>query len=122
MKRPAIREIYSVLSDFNALIVHFSSVQQMVGDPEKKHLFPDDLYYVRDGGANGGLSCSTVMPGDQFDPMPRNSTGSVGLILGLKSRRSVKAAHPQDCGAYTDENGDRQVGQQPSLTIETNPK
>lgn len=90
----------------------------MVGDPAKKHSFPDDLHYVRDGRACGGLSCSTVMPGDQFEPMPRNSTGSVGVILGLKNILSVKAAHPKDCGSYTDENGDRQVGQQPPLTIE----
>lgn len=88
-----------MLAGYQALIVHFSGTPKGAG-ADFGDLYPDDLKKVVAGKCLGGLSCSTVMPGDEFADLHRaNATGCVGVILGLKSPRSLLDAHPSDCGS-----------------------
>jgi hypothetical protein len=97
-KKPDVEEVHAFLREHNALIVHFS------GTPPSgcgKHHFPADLRNVLDLGAMTGLSCSLVVPGDNFDDGkgPRNAYGSVGVILDLTDKDSLATATAGDGGA-----------------------
>lgn len=104
-----VNTIYQILAEHNALIVHFSGAPKGSGNSCNDHLFPDDLKNVIDGKAQGGLSCSTVMPNDIFSGIERNATGCIGLILGLKEKDSLVSAESDDRGSYLDESGSRLV-------------
>ncbi len=93
-------KIYEVLYEHNALIVHFSGCPKGAGVEREDHMYPNDLKYVLDGNAQGGLSCSTVKPGDCFYGIERNATGCVGVLLGLKTDNSLRAVSPDDCGSF----------------------
>lgn len=106
--RPGLDEIHAVLATHRALIVHFSGTPKG-GGSDYEHLYPADLEEVIAGRCNGGLSCSTVMPGDEFADLNRaNATGCVGVILGLKAPQSILDAHRRDCGTFV-QDGVRQV-------------
>ena len=98
--RPTEQEINCLLRQKSALIVHFSGAPPGSGSPYDD-VYPVDLKKVITGRCQGGLSCSTVMPNDNFsDLKTANATGCVGVILGLKSKNSVKDVHAADCGTY----------------------
>lgn len=93
-------DIYEVLRAHEALIVHFSGCPKGIGIERKDHMYPNDLNYVLCGNAKGGVSCSTVKPGDNFSGINRNATGCVGVLLGLRGDNSLRAVSPDDCGSY----------------------
>jgi hypothetical protein len=97
-KKPEVEEIHALLREHKALIVHFSGTPP--SGSGTLH-FPADLRRVLDHGAMTGLSCSTVVPGDNFDgdKGPRNAYGSVGLILDLIDKHSLATATVGDGGA-----------------------
>lgn len=100
--RPTVEEIYALLCRHSALIVHFSGTPKGAGSTYE-HLYPADLQEVIRGACQGGLSCSTVMPGDEFaDLANANATGCVGVILGLNSGQSIIDAHSRDCGTMVE--------------------
>lgn len=114
--RPSVEEIYDLLSKRSALIVHFSGTPPGAGSSYDR-LFPDDLNEVIRGACHGGLSCSTVMPSDQFSTLEKaNSTGCIGVVLGLKTGQSIMDAHRRDCGSYV-ENHVRQVPNARDLSL-----
>jgi hypothetical protein len=47
----------------------------------------------------GGLSCCVMGAHDNFD---KHSWGSIGVVLGFKSKESLVAADPHDCGSIED--------------------
>jgi len=104
--RPTVDATYAMLRRRGALMVHFSGTPKGAGSTYT-HLYPLDLQEVIRDGCHGGLSCSTVMPGDEFTDLKNaNATGCVGVILGLKSGGSIKDVHRRDCGTRV-ENGVR---------------
>jgi hypothetical protein len=106
--RPSLSEIHSVLAAHGALIVHFSGTPKGAGS-NFEYLFPFDLKEVIAGRSQTGLSCSTVMPGDEFrDLSSANATGCIGVILRPLTPGSVLDAQPTDCGTCM-EDGVRRV-------------
>jgi hypothetical protein len=107
--KPSILEVYELLRKHRALLVHFSGTPKGSGAARPCNEYPDDLLNVIALGAMGGLSSSTVAPYDDFSctSHERKSTGSVGVILGLKTPQSLIAAFPGDAGTLTDENDER---------------
>lgn len=65
----------------------------------------------------GGLSCSTVKPGDVFSGFRRNATGCIGLILDLKSPTSLVAVSATDCGSIEGPDGIRVVQQERNISV-----
>lgn len=115
--RPPVEQIYDMLHGHQALVVHFSGTPKGSGF-DSPHIYPADLHQVIGGAGRGGLSCSTVMPHDEFEQLDRaNATGCVGLIVGFTSGRSILDAHPRDCGSHV-ENGFRIVPNARDLGIE----
>lgn len=106
---PSLTEIYEFLRRNQALIVHCSGTPKGVGLPGPQHIFPADLQHVVAGNANGGVSCSVVKPGDRFHGEQRNSTGTVGLVLGLRGPESLVAVSPGDAGSEVDAHGNRRA-------------
>lgn len=106
-KRPTVQEMYDVLKKYNALIVHFSGAPKGAGASRNNNLYPNDLQHAINGHAQGGLSCSTVIPRDNFQGLYRNATGCIGIVLGLKGKESLSGAYPKDCGSNEDEKNKR---------------
>ena len=107
-RKPTREEVREFLCQRNALLVHFSGAPKGAGlERGAAHLFPTDLRHVVDGHASGGLSCSVVQPGDVFQGIARNATGSIGLVLDLKSADSLLAVSADDCGSVGDSSGKR---------------
>ena len=104
-----LTEIYEFLRREQALIVHCSGTPKGVGLPGPQHIFPADLQHVVAGNANGGVACSVVKPGDRFHGEQRHSTGSVGLVLGLRGPESLVAVSPGDAGSAVDAHGNRRA-------------
>lgn len=97
--RPNLTEITTILRKHVGLIVHFSGTPKGAGS-DFQHRYPDDLHAVISGYGQSGLSCSVVMPTDEFEDLnSANATGCIGVILGLKSEQSIVDAHPNDCGS-----------------------
>lgn len=114
----SVREIYEVLAQFKALLVHFSGAPKGHGVQRPNHLFPNDLRHVLSGKAQGGLSCSTVKPGDCFCGYNRNAIGCIGVILGFNSTNSVVAVSESDCGSFEGKNGQRIVKSKQQINLE----
>jgi hypothetical protein len=96
--RPPIKEVYSLLKEKKALIVHFSGVTNKLNSPDK--LFPNDLLYAINHKNCSGRSCSIIKPDDNF----MNAVGSIGIILGLKQPNSLLDAFQADCGWHVNSN------------------
>lgn len=117
--RPSLEEVYSLLQEKNALVVHFSGAPKGSGVNRLDHLFPNDLLHATNLKASGGLSCSVVMPDDIFSGTnERNAIGCVGVVLGLQNPESLVGAASTDCGSYEDEHGQRKCPQQDHITIQ----
>lgn len=112
MTPTTIRAIYGILEQNNALIVHFSGAPKGSGKCRLDHMYPKDLLHVVNEYAQGGLSCSTIMPTDNFYGIDRNATGCIGVVLGLKSDCSVTSATPNDAGSIENSNGTREAQDQ----------
>jgi len=115
LARPSLSEIHSVLAAHNALIVHFSGTPKGAGS-DFEYLFPFDLEEVVARRCLTGISCSTVMPDDEFrDPSSANATGCIGVIVSPLTPSSILDACPTDCGTYM-EGGIRQVSNARDMT------
>lgn len=115
--RPRLPDIHAILRKHCALIVHFSGTPKG-GGSNFELAFPDDLRKVISGQSQSGLSCSVVLPNDEFSDLERaNATGCIGLVLGLTSEQSLIDAHPYDCGTFM-KNGSRQVPNARDMTAE----
>jgi len=108
LARPSVSDVHGVLSGRNALIVHFSGSPKGAGR-DRGFLYPADLQHVLHGRANGGVSCSTVMPGDVFHGVCRNATGCMGVIVDLMTPTSLTAVSHDDCGSIELPDGTRTV-------------
>jgi hypothetical protein len=80
-------------------------------------LYPQDLQHVVAGNAHGGISCSTVRPGDVFREFDRNATGCIGVIVDLQAPPSLVAVDPYDCGSIEEEDGTRSVLNEGDITL-----
>lgn len=116
--RPSVQEVHKVLADRSALIVHFSGAPKGAGKP-RGLLYPDDLRWILQGQANGGVSCSTVIPTDSFDGKHRNATGCIGVIVDLSTEKSLCHASDHDQGSLEDDDGQRKVGCLDEPTLES---
>lgn len=105
-KNPTKKEIYDLLSKYNALIVHFSSCPKMSNGREI--YYPNDLEMIINGNINGAINCSTVMPSDVFDGYERNATGCIGVIVKLLTDESLETVSPIDDGSILNENWKRE--------------
>jgi hypothetical protein len=101
--RPTVAEVHAALVAWRGLIVHFSGVPKLLSSGFSG-VFPDDLRNVRDGNAQGGISCSTVRAGDVFENTEgnRNSNGCVGLIVRSRSPWSLVGVAVGDAGSSVD--------------------
>ena len=111
-------EVYSFLSENTALIVHFSGTPPMPSTWHEPRTYPEDLRNVIRGGAMGGLCCSVVRPGDDFETGGRNACGYVGVIVGLQCKHALVAVDPEDCGSYCNERGFREVAKPTDITVQ----
>jgi hypothetical protein len=100
-KKPSVSDVHAFLRDRKALIVHFSGTPPTGGD--FKFQFPNDIKNVLDLGAMTSVSCSLVVPGDNFDHEkgPRDAYGSVGVVLDLTTPQSLATATAGDGGALS---------------------
>lgn len=107
--KPELDEVNTLLRERNGLIVHFSGCPKGVGGTHSPVPFPGDLQLVLSGGAQSGLSCSVVLPGDCFDRFRDDckATGTIGVVVRLNAKGSLVAADVKDCGSSTDETGFR---------------
>ena len=107
--KPSLSDIYAFLRKHDALIVHFSGSPKGLGGHHPDYFFPNDLLNVIAGGAHGGISCSLIRPGDNFDfgNAYRNSIGNVGVVLGLQDSQSLINCNFEDAGSMADVNGNR---------------
>jgi hypothetical protein len=107
VSRPDVKEVHKVLNAWGGIIVHFSGVPP--GTSTGLNLqFPDDLKHVLAGNAQGGISCSTVRPGDTFeDPVNnrRNSWGCIGVIVRGRTPWSLVGVDVHDCGSRMEPDG-----------------
>lgn len=117
LSKPGVSVVRAILERRNALIVHFSGTPKGSG-VERGHLFPEDLLHVIRGHAQGGVSCSTVWPGDNFYGYDRNATGCIGVVLDLTSKTSLVAVDASDCGSLETETGERIVARERDITPE----
>lgn len=113
--KPEIPEIHSVLAKYNGLIVHFSGAPKGSG-ADRDNPFPKDLQHVINGCAQGGISCSIVMPGDNFYGIDRNATGCVGVVIDLQTSKSLVAVDSSDCGSIENDEGVRIVACECDIT------
>lgn len=100
MKKPSINEIYDFLNEVSGLVVHFSGCPKGVGPGID--LYPYDLIKIIKGQMTGGISCSLIIPGDNFS-VDGNATGAIGVIVGFDEDGLV-AVSSKDCGSRTDGN------------------
>jgi hypothetical protein len=107
VKKPLVSVIKRILEQRNGLIVHFSGAPKGAG-VERGSYYPADLQHVCAGHAMGGVSCSVVLPADNFSGDYRNATGCIGLVLELTEPDSLVAVFPVDCGSM-EEDGNRVV-------------
>jgi len=119
MERPEVQDVYKLLRELEGLIVHFSGCPPMhVKKWEEDLSFPADLKRVIAGGAQGGVSCSVALPGDVFAGPNAASIGSIGVILRMKSKTSLKNATSDDHGTSVDDDNNRIGNEQETLTLE----
>lgn len=113
LNRPEITDVYSMLRNYNGLIVHFSAAYNLSGKDitNGNNFYPNDLKYIISGGAQGGISTSIVTPEDDigFNVINSKAVGSVGIIVGLKYSNSIVEVDAKDCGSILDESGIRYV-------------
>lgn len=102
--KPSLDEVRLFLAKHQALVVHFSGTPKGIGPGQET--YPKDLIKVCSGGAQGGISCSVVKPGDRFHGDICHGTGSVGLVIALNGANSLVAVSEKDVGSYV-ENGVR---------------
>jgi len=102
--RPEVREVHTALTAWGGIVVHFSGVPPGVNAGLNLN-FPDDLLHVLDGKAQGGISCSTVRPGDAFEGNTRNSWGCIGVIVRGRTSWSLAGVDPNDCGSSKQPDG-----------------
>lgn len=100
------------------LVVHFSGAPKGTGIKREDHLYPNDLTHVLVGKAQGGISCSTVKPGDSFHGKNRNAIGCIGVIVKLNSVDSLVDVSAYDCGSIEYRNGERTALTNRKLTID----
>lgn len=100
MEKPSVNEVHQFLYTHNALIVHFSGTPGGIPCPGRA-FYPNDLQNVINGHAQTGLSCSIIMPSDDFNPssQTRNVIGSIGLIIDLITPDSLMAVSAHDAGS-----------------------
>jgi hypothetical protein len=104
VSRPDVKEVHKVLNAWGGMIVHFSGVPP--GTSTGLNLqFPDDLKHVLAGNAQGGISCSTVRPGDTFEGPQRNSWGCIGVIARGRTPWSLVGVDAHDCGSRMEPDG-----------------
>lgn len=114
-RKPPLRDIHALLRSRNAFIVHFSGVP---GAGNTSIRYPEDLRRVISGGANTGVSCSVVAPGDIFTGAgERNAYGTIGVILDMRTERSLATATRGDGGSLWDCTSEREF-EEKDLTIE----
>lgn len=108
MSKPTTNEIYAFLNKKSGLVVHFSGCPKGIG--RENNLYPDDLNKIINDHVHGGLSCSLIIPGDNFsaDNVRNEATGAIGVIVGFDEDGLV-AVSPSDCGSYEDDDGVRKV-------------
>ena len=112
--KPSLEEIHSILRAKRGLIVHFSGTPP-AGNTTIR--YPDDLRNVIAGGAQDGVPCSVVMPGDVFAGTgERSSFGTIGVILALLSNQSLATASRHDGGSLWNGTGPREFDER-DLTI-----
>lgn len=99
--KASISDIHAVLGKHDALIVHFSSSMELVGGSHDSPGYPQDLENVLGGRTQGGLSCSTVKPGDRFGGFNSNATGCIGVVLRPNTDLSVSDVVDGDAGTTT---------------------
>ena len=102
--RPNVEDVHKLLLNWGGIVVHFSGVPAGVSSGLNLK-FPDDLKHILNGNAQGGISCSTVRPGDVFeDPETnkRNSWGCIGVIVRSRSPWSLVCVDSSDCGSKLD--------------------
>jgi hypothetical protein len=101
MSKPTTNEIYDFLNKVSGLVVHFSGCPKGIG--RENNLYPDDLNKIINDHVHGGLSCSLIIPGDNFsaDKVTNEATGAIGVIVGFDEDGLV-AVSPSDCGSWTD--------------------
>lgn len=100
-------QVMDLLCHHNKLLVHFSGAPRGCGKPRRDNLFPNDLQHILNDQAQGGVSCSTVGPGDSFEIPHSNATGCVGLILKPREAHSILNAKPDDIGSSETKGGSR---------------
>jgi hypothetical protein len=114
-RKPPLADIHAFLRRRNALIVHFSGVP---GAGNTAIRYPEDLRQVIAGGANSGVSCSVVTPGDIFTgTSERHAYGTIGVILNLHNEQSLATASRGDGGSLWCGEGPREFDEK-DLTIE----
>jgi hypothetical protein len=108
--RPKVEEVHKALNAWGGIVVHFSGVPP--GTSTGLNLqFPDDLKHVLMGNAQGGISCSTVRPGDNFEGPCRNSWGCIGVIVRGRTPWSLVGVDAHDCGSHMGPDGLRACAQ-----------
>src|SRR5260221_9335349 len=117
--RPDVKEVHEVLNAWGGVIVHFSGVPAGVSTGLNLR-FPEDLKHVLAGNAQGGISCSTVRPGDIFEgPHYRNSWGCIGIVVRSRTPWSLVCVHAHDDGSRMADDGLRVCSQMDSdLSLE----
>lgn len=110
MSKPTTNEIYDFLNDVSGLVVHFSGCPKGAGHDNGNFLYPEDLNKIINGQVTGGISCSLVIPGDNFsaDKYKNEAIGAIGVIVGFDEGGLV-AVSPSDCGSYAGDDGVRQI-------------
>src|SRR4051812_14827329 len=108
VKRPDPDEVRRELRRWGGVLVHFSGVPPGVS-AGLNLTFPADLQHVIAGNAQGGISCSTVRPGDRFESIPptswRNSWGCIGVIVRPQHPWSLVGVDRHDCGSFVPQGG-----------------
>jgi len=108
MSKPTTNEIYEFLNKVSGLVVHFSGCPKGIG--RENNLYPDDLNKIINDHVHGGLSCSLIIPGDNFsaDKVTNEAIGAIGVIVGFDEDGLV-AVSPSDCGSYAGDDDVRQA-------------
>ncbi|KLW59434.1 hypothetical protein SK58_03873 [Enterobacter sp. BIDMC93] len=103
MIKPTTNEIYDFLNEVSGLVVHFSGCPKGIGRGRGLY-YPDDLNKIIKGEVHGGISCSLIIPGDNycFFSDETKAIGAIGVIVGFDEDGLV-AVSSKDCGSYTDD-------------------
>ncbi len=118
VSRPNVSDVHKALNTWGGVIVHFSGVPAGVSTGLNLQ-FPDDLKYILAENAQGGISCSTVRPGDTFEGYYRNSWGCIGVIVRSRTPWSLVCVHAHDDGSRMGPDGLRVCTQMDSdLSLE----